>query len=276
MKDYEAIVKADWQKFDDEYRRYLKTELTSSTGLRNNDGGIMAVSDIDPESADKHVKELEELNFELGLPPPRQLTKEEVLQHITDKLMSKDLDSEWVYSEVKAIMKHSLPETIRKISNAMCPPEFGQSMSYGYAAMKHERANAMLKTLRKVVKDFTAHIMSLPNSCPEIIRQPFVAGLETAKSYIHLLEEELLHSRYKSDLGEYKDQTSHPAWNTIIVNVVDIVKREAETNYRYGERKAFSLTAQLFQAVYPWPWGNIPNGVATRRIRDRYDSIISK
>ena len=244
-KNYEAIVKQDWEDLD-EPMKFLCRSVRFTDYLRNH--GVKVPDS--PTEQNQFVDRFIKMHFGeyKGLPDKRKIST--ILKGFSDN----------VISEVCKVIK---PITIESL---WTPGHYGYN--------KLESGRRSRSELNKTIRQLAGIVAAADKSehYPPIVLEPMKEALKLATVYRDFLDLELKKSRFKDDGTEYKDMTSRSEWNEIIVDVVDTLKGPVAENIDITDNKYYSLTADLLAAIYPGFWGKLGHNKATQKVNERYYS----
>lgn len=229
MKDYDAIVRADWDSIDVQIRQYLRNatrEIAESAGLKVGaiaaPAGTVSVYRAEIELLDAAYPEID-------------------------------------HAAIASILKESgIPdEAVEPVCKAITPArDLEKLWADGWPYAKLQLAVKMKNNLNDFLKHTTGLIVHsvAMKTFPGIVVNSLQDAVESAKAYVKLLDSEIQQNGgLRTDNKTQFTTKHHPAWKQIYSAVVRII---IEYHSYYGSKSPYSMTARLMAAAYPWYWGH--------------------
>lgn len=230
-KDYDAMVRAEWQHFDDICKEMLLHEYNKLASAA-----------------------LPLTSFMIEVHPD--------LMNLFEKVFSKEPAVN--KAEIIVVLNGFPSEVIDQVCQSIMPIALDKMWHDGFYSFKFQIMSKMRINLNKTIRLLGSHIKNIEKPYPLIVKEPLIDAFETAKAYKELINDELKNFCFCSD-GKTKYSTKHhPLWKAIYSSIAEIILSCPEG---YGQQSAYSIVANLMSVAYPWYWGNMDHNKATEHIR---------
>lgn len=237
-KDYPEIVKQDWKSLEVPFKQLMEHPVMTMLAEKQYENN----PELKP-----YAKKLLEYKVKALLEP-----------ETTKGLVPKAL--------ISGIVHGISDDAVAKIIAVIKPKHFEILWNdLGYSERKLKTAIEERDKLNKVVKQFSG-IENL-EGVPHIVAAALQDGYALAKAYAAYLDGEIRKARLKPDGAPYESLTRREEWNSIIVDLANILHEEKKRSIKILYLN--KTVARLLIAVYPNIWGKLSLEHAERIIKDR-------